>query len=771
MKINDIYIGAFGKLKDFSLEFGGNMNVIYGENENGKTTVMNFIKMMFYGSNSRSQKIMPARTKYLPWSGERAGGRINFEHENQRYTLERIFGKTDSSDSVTLKNRDTGEVLTTDREIGKTFFGLSAQAFERSLFTDSSDFSHDAFAEDELNSKLSNILSTGDDESSCKKVEENISKALLKLISKNNKNGAIREREKKTAELEDEYFGSLNAVKSRIEEEKELEEVNGKINNLRSEISKTEALIQKSEELKENLKIKQFVSARAELEDYKLNTAFSDGTILDREYEKNIRDLENEILNKKSKCENLKSDIENLSGQLKNIDEENKGSKELSAIEQENAELFKKREITDEKELKLSEEISSLEAELKSSSGKKTLYKPLFFAGILLCLLGIGLTFVIKALGIAAFILGFAGFMISLFISLLPDKKYQEKQDKYRELLSLSSSLKNHRSDISERITRNNEKIFELSRKSDRSQINLSEKKNSLNNLRESLKAEEKALSDLLLKEKELKSNAKCPDNIKLSDYLSDILSGLEKLKTKEELYKKEAGDISYEDALKKAEAVRNEDTADITQLKEKLKTQNQLLNSLIGSFNAQKSGISERYSRVREPENIKREIEEQKAALLAEYDFYNAGTLALKTINECFAEIRGGYGGKLEEKAQEILSLLTNGKYSKLSVDKTLEPEAQGEVFGLRKIDYFSSGTVDQIYLSLRLAVSSMISLNGPLPVFLDDCLSNYDDQRTENAIKALKNFSENSQVILFTCHKNIAEIAEKENIKVLNF
>ena len=48
MKINKIHIIAFGGLKNYSLDFTDGFNCIYGENENGKTTIMDFISMIFY---------------------------------------------------------------------------------------------------------------------------------------------------------------------------------------------------------------------------------------------------------------------------------------------------------------------------------------------------------------------------------------------------------------------------------------------------------------------------------------------------------------------------------------------------------------------------------------------------------------------------------------------------------------------------------------------------------------------------------------------------
>ena len=92
MKINRIYIAAFGGLKNKTIDFKDGFSVIYGENENGKTTIMTFIKMMFYGSERGSSSIAKnPRKKYAPWSGEKSAGSIDFEHGGRSYRLEREF--------------------------------------------------------------------------------------------------------------------------------------------------------------------------------------------------------------------------------------------------------------------------------------------------------------------------------------------------------------------------------------------------------------------------------------------------------------------------------------------------------------------------------------------------------------------------------------------------------------------------------------------------------------------------------------------------------
>ena len=83
MKINKIYISAFGGLKDFTLDLSDGLNVIYGNNEDGKSTVLAFIKAMFYGTGRNTKSLAESvRQKYTPWDNSQMAGRIFFEHNN-----------------------------------------------------------------------------------------------------------------------------------------------------------------------------------------------------------------------------------------------------------------------------------------------------------------------------------------------------------------------------------------------------------------------------------------------------------------------------------------------------------------------------------------------------------------------------------------------------------------------------------------------------------------------------------------------------------------
>ena len=86
MKINKIQINGYGKLKDKKIEFNEGINIIYGENEAGKSTLLNFIINSFYGiSKNKKGKDISDYDKYLPWSGEEFSGKIEYELDNKKH--------------------------------------------------------------------------------------------------------------------------------------------------------------------------------------------------------------------------------------------------------------------------------------------------------------------------------------------------------------------------------------------------------------------------------------------------------------------------------------------------------------------------------------------------------------------------------------------------------------------------------------------------------------------------------------------------------------
>ena len=78
-----------------------------------------------------------------------------------------------------------------------------------------------------------------------------------------------------------------------------------------------------------------------------------------------------------------------------------------------------------------------------------------------------------------------------------------------------------------------------------------------------------------------------------------------------------------------------------------------------------------------------------------------------------------------------------------------------------LLKIDQVSCGTMNQVYLALRLASAQLLTGDADLPILLDEPFAMYDEERLESALRFL--ISSGRQVILFSCQKRELEILAK--------
>ncbi len=113
MVIRELKINSFGKFKNKEIEFKDGFNLVYGENESGKTTVHKFIEGMLFGffKPYSKKKIYTAdQKKYIPWTKEGYNGIIKYSYNNNMYRVERNFLK--KQDEVKIFDDITGEDIT-----------------------------------------------------------------------------------------------------------------------------------------------------------------------------------------------------------------------------------------------------------------------------------------------------------------------------------------------------------------------------------------------------------------------------------------------------------------------------------------------------------------------------------------------------------------------------------------------------------------------------------------------------------------------------------
>lgn len=191
MKLISCHIENFGKLSDLDIDFSGNSNVINQDNGWGKSTLVTFIKVMFFGfSNEKAKKIVDNdRKKFRPWQGGIYGGRITFESGGKKYELYRVFGTKSSEDTFSLKNADTNlDSYDFTENIGEELFKIDGESFLRTACISQNDCA--TGVTDKINSKLGNLTDNTDDINNYEKVVKLLDNMKNKL-SPTRKTGEI----------------------------------------------------------------------------------------------------------------------------------------------------------------------------------------------------------------------------------------------------------------------------------------------------------------------------------------------------------------------------------------------------------------------------------------------------------------------------------------------------------------------------------------------------------------------------------------------------
>ena len=239
MKINKLKINSYGKLKEKEINLENGINLIYGENEAGKSTLIKFIINSFYGiSKNKKGKEFSDYEKYKPWTGEEFSGKINYELDNkEKYELFRDFNKKNPK----IFNENMEEItkeFNIDKNKGNEFFyeqtKIDEDLFLSTLAINQKEVKLEKQTQNILIQKIANLVGTGDDNISYKRAIDRINRRQLDEI------GSERSREK-----------PINIISRKIEElENEKEELEkyrdykynfeDEENNLNDEILKLE---------------------------------------------------------------------------------------------------------------------------------------------------------------------------------------------------------------------------------------------------------------------------------------------------------------------------------------------------------------------------------------------------------------------------------------------------------------------------------------------------------------------------------------------------
>lgn len=155
----------------------------------------------------------------------------------------------------------------------------------------------------------------------------------------------------------------------------------------------------------------------------------------------------------------------------------------------------------------------------------------------------------------------------------------------------------------------------------------------------------------------------------------------------------------------------------------------------------------------------------EQLRCDVQEYSRLRLATAVLKRGIERYRERNQG---PVLERASRLFAVLTCGSFAGLKIDYDdsglavlMGERADNSLVG---VEGMSDGSHDQLYLALRLAsLENWLETHEPVPFIVDDILLNFDNERATAALQALAELSRLTQVILFTHHEHLVDLAEE--------
>ncbi|WP_294174853.1 AAA family ATPase [uncultured Clostridium sp.] len=271
MIIKSINIIAFGGLKDKVINLNSGINIIYGENEAGKSTIQAFIKIWLYGMSNYKGKDYKQneRLKYMPITGETISGELCVEFRNHEYIIRRTFGKSKKEDTSYIIDAISGEEIShiSKEEPGKYFFNINRATFVNTLFIGQLGVEVRKDKEEEIIDKISNSIGMEEGQVSADVAILKLNK-YKKTISNIRKNGTLDLLNEKYSNLLSERYEAYNLSNHNLENEELLINLNDEKNNLNNEINNLDIykkFLKKTKLQKEYQEITEYFKKKQEL--------------------------------------------------------------------------------------------------------------------------------------------------------------------------------------------------------------------------------------------------------------------------------------------------------------------------------------------------------------------------------------------------------------------------------------------------------------------------------------------------------------------------
>lgn len=186
MKISKVQINGFGNIVNKSFEFDNGINLVRGNNEDGKSTLVYFIKSMLYGINrNKSGESFSELERFNPWQSTDFSGKMEYSIDGKKFSTYRDFNRNnskvfdDSGTDITAQfNKDKSRGV----EVGFTHLGIDEETFFNSAFVSQGKIEVDSNERRDLIQKITNVIQSGDEAVSYDKAQDRLHKLLLEEV-------------------------------------------------------------------------------------------------------------------------------------------------------------------------------------------------------------------------------------------------------------------------------------------------------------------------------------------------------------------------------------------------------------------------------------------------------------------------------------------------------------------------------------------------------------------------------------------------------------
>lgn len=828
MLIKSVYIEQFGKLKKRTFVFQDGINVIQGKNEVGKSTLQNFILSSFYGARTSRRNNMDTRKKYIPYGKNYSFGTMEISDRDQNLIVERKISGKRKDDLFRIYDKDTYDQAPFSENLGKDFFDVELEEFIKTLYISQNGTKFLNEKDEALSTKLTNLLESGDEEVSFTKAMNTLDKEM-KLVKGSRKNGRLDQLYQELSDLHLSLEQSSSSQKKMMEMEEKLRRLEEE--SLEKKAKRTEIQILKDRihlyQVKDEfLRIRKSLEELQSLkEEKKSRFIIADHKELKkiREKEMKLRDLEEDFVL-------LYDHLEGMKRQKVEIDmslEPFKGYEEIGRDSILNMVRLQGEEMLIEEKLKYFKQDSSLNKNLlerreelsrllktyeKHLMGLKPKRQIIYITSASLLLTAFlyhALTdnlLISGIIGTLSFLMFYTGkYLEKMRVTyhlnkvdpieddirtmakelqmdpneVIRSKRLIDKMPRDKELIQLKKRYDEILNFKNKVLHLTNNRTIEGLLKGESEYHLLLEK---AKEIEKEIQLNEKELhSKSVLKEDVLRTYKEMITKIGYKDELHDLsdfldLYDLEVLRLNE-LSNKETGlmyalkgligERSESEVLKELDALSSlgiTDDLDLKTLEEKERDLTNREHEIIEDTGALKLEMKELdYIEPLLIEDSILNLQSEEIRLKRRYEIME---LTRSVMKESYEKLRKEFTSTLNEKVTSIYKEITG-------TDRTIKVN---EIFSMNYQEsgmlwndaFLSHGSMEQLYLSLRLAMADLIYKNGKVPLILDEAFSSYDEERLKRVLTYLQKCTDRYQIFIFTCHSREAEILE-ENASII--